>query len=121
GRTRIVGGRPLYLAVQTAEKVPHVVSLVARGPGGHASIPLVGNAILRLGRGLVALGRHAEPVQLTPTTRGFFGALSRVWPSPVEREAMAAIAGDDMERAARGAVTLAEVSTFGAILRNGIS
>src|SRR3954469_13883145 len=44
GRIRIVDGRPLYAAVQTAEKVSNVVVLRARGPGGHASIPVAGNA-----------------------------------------------------------------------------
>ncbi|MGZ8470717.1 MAG: M20/M25/M40 family metallo-hydrolase, partial [Gemmatirosa sp.] len=37
GRTRVVGGRPLYVAVQTTEKVPHLVTVTARGPGGHAA------------------------------------------------------------------------------------
>ena len=40
GRTRIVQGKPLYVAVQNTEKVSHVVTMTARGPGGHASVPL---------------------------------------------------------------------------------
>src|SRR5688572_15327655 len=72
GRTRIVRGKPLYVAVQNTEKVPHVVTLTARGPGGHASVPLKGNAITRLGRALVAIGAHQEPTQVNATTRAFF-------------------------------------------------
>src|SRR5688500_12190751 len=81
GGTRVVLGRPLSVAVQNTEMVSHVVTLTARGPGGHASVPLAGNAVLRLGRALAAISGHREPVQLTPTTRAFFAELSRVWPA----------------------------------------
>ena len=37
GRTRIVSGTPLYVAVQNTEKVPHHVTVRARGPGGHGA------------------------------------------------------------------------------------
>jgi hypothetical protein len=30
--------------VQTLEKIPYAIELVARGPAGHGSIPLEGNA-----------------------------------------------------------------------------
>jgi acetylornithine deacetylase/succinyl-diaminopimelate desuccinylase-like protein len=121
GRTRIVGGRPLYVAVQNTEKVSHVVQVVAEGPGGHASIPLSDNAIWRLGRALAAIGAHREPLQLTPTTRRFFEELSRVWPEPRERSAMADVTSDDPRRAARGAGVLADIPVYDALLRNGIS
>src|SRR4029079_11743135 len=56
GRTRIVGGKLLYVALQNTEKVSHVVAVTAHGPGGHASIPLDGNVIFRLGRALTKIG-----------------------------------------------------------------
>ncbi|HEU4565412.1 MAG TPA: M20/M25/M40 family metallo-hydrolase [Gemmatimonadaceae bacterium] len=121
GRTRVVGGRALYMAVQTAEKVPHVLRLTARGTGGHGSIPLRDNAIVRLGRALAAVGAHREPLQLVPTTRAFFRDLSAVWPVPDEARAMADVAADDPGRAARGAAALAEIPVLDALLRNGIS
>src|SRR5687767_4512183 len=46
GRTRIVGGGRMYLAIQTSEKVSHVVRVTATGPDGHAAVPLAGNAVL---------------------------------------------------------------------------
>ena len=121
GRTRIVGGVPLYLAVQNTEKVSHVVKVVAEGPGGHASIPLEDNAIWRLGRALAAIGAHREPLQLTPTTRRFFEELARVWPDPRERSAMADVIAEDPTRSARGAEVLAAIPIYDALLRNGIS
>ncbi|HUQ20333.1 MAG TPA: M20/M25/M40 family metallo-hydrolase [Gemmatimonadaceae bacterium] len=52
GRTRIIEGGKRYLAIQTAEKISHIVTLTARGPAGHAAIPQETNAIFRLGRAL---------------------------------------------------------------------
>jgi len=121
GRTRIVRGKPLYVAVQNTEKVPHTVTVTARGPGGHASVPLPGNAIVRLGRALAAIGQHREPTHVNPTTRAFFGQLSTVWPEPAERRAMADVASRDSARIARGARLLAATPVFDAVLRTGIS
>jgi acetylornithine deacetylase/succinyl-diaminopimelate desuccinylase-like protein len=121
GRTRIVHGKPLYVAVQNTEKVPHIVTVTARGPGGHASVPLAGNAIPRLGRALAAIGRHREPVQVTPTTRAFFGQLAAVWPNAAQRRAMADVASRDSSRVQRGARVLAATPVFDAVLRTGIS
>lgn len=121
GRTRIVGGKRLYVAVQNTEKVPHTVTVTARGPGGHASIPLAGNAIARLGRALAKIGDYKEPVQVNPTTREFFSELGRVWPNGQERAAMADVASTDTRRVQRGARVLARIPVFDAVLRNGIS
>jgi acetylornithine deacetylase/succinyl-diaminopimelate desuccinylase-like protein len=121
GRTRIVGGKRLYVAVQNTEKVPHTVTVTARGPGGHASIPLAGNAIVRLGRALAKIGEYKEPVQVNPTTRQFFAELGRVWPNAHERGAMADIASADTRRIQRGARVLERIPVFDAVLRNGIS
>ena len=121
GRTRVVGGRPLYMAVQNTEKVPHVVAVTARGPGGHASVPLAGNAIARLGRALAAIGAHREPVHVTRTTRRFFGDLATRWPDAAERRAMADVASRDSARVRRGARRLARTPVFDAVLRTGVS
>jgi acetylornithine deacetylase/succinyl-diaminopimelate desuccinylase-like protein len=121
GRTRIVGGKLLYVAVQNTEKVPHSVTVTAHGPGGHASIPLAGNAIVRLGRALATIGAYREPVQVNPTTRQFFSELGRVWPNAAERRAMADVVSTDTRRMQRGARTLARIPVFDAVLRNGIS
>ena len=121
GRTRIVGGKRLYVAVQNTEKVPHTVTVTARGPGGHASIPLAGNAISRLGRALAKIGEYKEPVQVNPTTRQFFAELGRIWPNKQERSAMADVASSDTRRIQRGARVLERIPVFDAVLRNGIS
>jgi acetylornithine deacetylase/succinyl-diaminopimelate desuccinylase-like protein len=121
GRTRIVGGKPLYVAVQNTEKVPYNVTVTARGPGGHASVPLKGNAVLRLGRALAAISAYREAVQVNPTTRMFFSELGKVWPDARERRAMLDVASRDSSRVQRGARVLSETPVFDAVLRNGIS
>ena len=121
GRTRVVNGRPLYLAVQNTEKVAHNVRVIAKGPGGHASVPLSGNAISRLARAMATIAAHEEPVRINPTTRVFFSELSAVWPNPAERRAMADVASRDVRRIARGARVLSAIPIYNAVLRNGIS
>ena len=121
GRVRIVGGKQLYVAVQNTEKVSHVVTVTAHGPGGHASVPLAGNAVLRLGRALAKLSDYREPVQVNPTTREFFSRLAAVWRNRDERMAMADVASLDARRQLRGARVLARTPVFDAVLRNGIS
>jgi acetylornithine deacetylase/succinyl-diaminopimelate desuccinylase-like protein len=121
GRTRIVGGKPLYLAVQSAEKVAHVVRLTAHGPGGHASIPLEDNAVARLARAIAAIHATPLPVQILPTTRQFFRELSRVWPDADERAAMADVASNDEDRIRGGALVLRQIPALDATLRTTVS
>jgi acetylornithine deacetylase/succinyl-diaminopimelate desuccinylase-like protein len=121
GRTRIIEGGKRYLAIQTAEKVSHMVTVTARGPAGHSAIPLEGNAIFRLGRALAKLADYREPVTLTTTTRRFFGLLAGMWPNAEEGEAMSDLVSDDADRSARGATRLSRIPVFNAVIRNGIS
>ena len=121
GRTRIIDGGQRYLAVQSAEKVSHVVTVTAHGSAGHAAIPLPDNAILRLSRALETLSRYAEPVMLTEITRKFFAQLAEVWPTEVEKKAMIDLVATDPKRAEAGAKVLSQVPVFNAVLRNGIS
>ena len=60
GRTRVIQGGRIYLAVQTAEKISHVVTVTAHGRAGHAAIPLPDNAIFRLATALDKLQRIAD-------------------------------------------------------------
>lgn len=121
GRTRIIEGGQRYLAVQSAEKVSHVVTVTAHGSAGHAAIPLPDNAIYRLGRALETLSRYAEPVMLTEITRKFFAQLAEVWPRDEEKKAMIDLVSTDPKRAAAGGSLLSLIPVFNAVLRNGIS
>ena len=121
GRTRIVERGRTYLAVQSAEKISHVVTVTAHGTGGHAAVPLPDNAIFRLARALEALSRYDEPVMLTDITRGFFSKLQQIWPDAKEREAMGDLVSGEPGRVEAGARVLSRTNVFNAVLRNGIS
>lgn len=121
GRTRIIEGGKRYLAIQTAEKISHIVTLTGRGPAGHAAIPRDTNAIFRLGRALERLSHYSEPMTLTTTTRRFFGELAAIWPDEIQRNAMSALGSDDTEAQTNAGLMLSQVPVFNAVLRDTIS
>ena len=51
------GGTVAFASVQTLEKIPYGIELIARGPAGHGSVPLRTNAVVRLAK---AVARVAE-------------------------------------------------------------
>lgn len=121
GRIRIVGDRPLYAAIQTSEKVSNVVTVRAKGPSGHASVPVEGNAIARLARAIAIVASARQPRALVPTTRAFFRELSRVWPDEALRRSMADIGSADPDEADAADAALARVPMLDATLRDTIS
>lgn len=121
GRIRVVDGKPLYVAIQTTEKVPNRVLLTARGVGGHASVPLAENPVARLGRALAVMHPRIEPPRMLPVTRKFFGDLAAVWPDAELRAAMHDVASPDIARRRGGIRVLSHVPAFNATFRAGIS
>lgn len=77
GVTR-VGGRPLYATIQTMEKVPRPIELTAKGTSGHASRPLIDNAIVQLSAAVAAIGAWRAPIRFNETTRTYFDRLAGV-------------------------------------------
>ena len=121
GRIREEGGKLAYAAVQCGEKVANVLRLTATGTPGHASIPIPGNAVVRLARAVVATASHREPVALTPISDRFFAGLSAFWPDGAVRAAMADISSGAPPRVAAAARVLEKQPRFDAMIRNGIA
>ena len=65
-------GAIVAFSLQAAEKVYMDVELVARGPGGHSSIPDGKTPIDALARALSRLGEYQFPVQVNAVVREFF-------------------------------------------------
>lgn len=70
------GGKVRYAAIATTEKMSRGVTLVARGPSGHGSVPLRTNAIVRLSQAIAKISAWQTPMRLNETTRAFFERLA---------------------------------------------
>ena len=57
-----------YAGVQTVEKLPYRIELVATGVAGHGSVPLQNNSVLRLAKAISAIGDWRSPIRLNETT-----------------------------------------------------
>ena len=121
GRTRIIAGGRRYLAIQSVEKISHVVTVTARGSAGHSAVPLPNNSIFALSRAMARIGAHVEPLFLTSITRRFFAGLAEIWPEPKVAEAMRTLASGDEAEAQRAADIIAGIPVFNAGIRAGIS
>jgi acetylornithine deacetylase/succinyl-diaminopimelate desuccinylase-like protein len=80
GETHIRNGRVDYVGVQTGEKSPRGIKLVARGTPGHGSRPRMDNAVVHLAAALEKIGNYQPPMRLNETTRVFFQRLAKISP-----------------------------------------
>lgn len=74
-----VAGTRLY-PIMVAEKQICWMKAAFSGKGGHASMPVRGQAMARLGLALRALDRTPLPVHVTPAVRSMFEAISKAVP-----------------------------------------
>jgi acetylornithine deacetylase/succinyl-diaminopimelate desuccinylase-like protein len=72
------GGKLEYAGVETTEKVPRGLRLVARGSSGHGSMPRMDNAITHLSAAVAKIGAWQPPMRLNETTREFFSRLAGI-------------------------------------------
>jgi len=82
GGTFLIGddGRVKYTAIETTEKVPRTMKLVAHGTSGHGSMPRLDNAVVHLGGAVAKVGSTQQPMRLNETTRTFFERLAKISP-----------------------------------------
>jgi acetylornithine deacetylase/succinyl-diaminopimelate desuccinylase-like protein len=72
GGGHIKNGKPIFMAMQAAEKVFLSFKLEVTNNGGHSSLPTKDNAIYRLADGLSRLAKFDFPVHLFDVTRAAF-------------------------------------------------
>lgn len=94
GNVSRVGGRVKFASVQSREKIPRAIELIATGPSGHGSVPLKGNAVLHLSRAIAAVGGWRTPVRLNETTRAYFERMATI-STPVEAARYRAVLSSD--------------------------
>jgi acetylornithine deacetylase/succinyl-diaminopimelate desuccinylase-like protein len=84
GVTRI-GGEVKYATVQTLEKLPRGVELVAHGISGHGSVPLKSNAIVHLAGAVARVGEWRPEIRFNETTGTYFRKLAAISPPDVAK------------------------------------
>ena len=84
GVTRI-NGEVKYATVQTLEKIPRGIELVARGISGHGSVPLKSNAIVHLAGGVAKIGAWRPDIRFNETTGTYFRKLAAISPPDVAK------------------------------------
>lgn len=92
------GGAVRYASVQTAEKIPRAIELIATGSAGHGSVPLETNAVLKLSQAIAAVATWRPPIQLSDTTRAYFTRLAAISP-PADAARYRAVVGNDPKAA----------------------
>lgn len=74
----IEGGFVRRITIQTTEKMPRRVTLVARGTPGHGSRPVVDNAVSILANAVARAGAWQTEMRLNETTRTYFQRLATI-------------------------------------------
>lgn len=66
------------VGVQTTEKMPRRVTLVARGTPGHGSVPTLANSVAILANAVAKAGAWRTEVRLNDTTRSYFQRMAEI-------------------------------------------
>ncbi|HEX8879246.1 MAG TPA: M20/M25/M40 family metallo-hydrolase [Candidatus Acidoferrum sp.] len=72
GNVFMKNGKVQYIGVQAGEKVAANISVMARGPSGHASQPTKDNAVVHLAAAIAKIGSYTAPVHFTAIVRRYF-------------------------------------------------
>lgn len=89
------GGKVQYGNVQTTEKIPNRVRIIARGVAGHGSVPLRSNAVVHLAKAIAKISEWQTPMRLNETTRAFFERLAAISPPDEAARYHSILRGDE--------------------------
>ena len=117
GRVRLVDAHVHSVNLQTTEKIACNVLATARGPSGHASVPVPDNALAALARAVARVHEWRAAIRLNDVTRRFFTGLAGIEPDPERRAALEALVGANAVAAEKAGALLAEDPVLNAQLR----
>ena len=80
-----IGGEVKFATVQTLEKIPRGIELVAHGISGHGSVPLKSNAIVHLAGAVAKVGDWRPDIRFNETTGTYFRRLAAISPPEVAK------------------------------------
>ncbi|MGI9233959.1 MAG: M20/M25/M40 family metallo-hydrolase [Woeseiaceae bacterium] len=78
GSMQDIDGHVHVVGIQTTEKMPRRVTLVARGTAGHGSRPRPDNAVAMIADAVARAGSWKTPVSLNSTTRAYFERMATI-------------------------------------------
>ena len=114
-------GKVRYATVDTGEKVPNGIDLVARGVSGHGSMPLQTNAIAHLAKAVVAVTEWQPAVVLNDTTRAYFTRLAEITSGEAARHYRGVLSSDPKVVAASDEWLRANEPRHASMLRTSLS
>ena len=85
-----------FASVQTLEKIPRGIELIARGVAGHGSVPLRTNPIAHLAAAVARVAAWKPPIRLNDTTRAYFKRLAAI-STPADAKRYLDVIGADPE------------------------
>jgi len=98
GQGVIRNGKLHTFGVETTEKMPRRVTLVARGTPGHGSVPRPDNAVAMLARAVARAADWQTEMRLNDTTETYFRRLAAISP-PEEARLYENVANPEMTQA----------------------
>ncbi len=119
GRVTRVDGAVRYAEVETVEKIPYRVELVARGVAGHGSVPLQTNSVAHLSKAVAAIADWRTPIRLNETTSEYFRRLATI--SPPEAAARYRMVLDPATADEAGEYFLTHEPRHSSMLRSSLS
>ena len=114
-------GAVRYAQIQTTEKVPNGVDLVARGVAGHGSVPLQTNAIAHLSKAVAAVAEWQPAINLNDTTAQYFKRLADISPPELARHYRNVVSGNSKLMAESDAWLRANEPRHASMLRTSVS
>jgi acetylornithine deacetylase/succinyl-diaminopimelate desuccinylase-like protein len=121
GNVTRVGGQVRYASIQTLEKIPRAIELTARGPAGHGSVPLRGNAVVHLSAAVAKVGAWRTPIKVNETTRAYFERLAGISSPELASRYRAAVGANATQAAAADAWLLDNEPRHASMLRTSVS
>ena len=116
-----IGGVAKYTTVETLEKIPRGIELVAKGISGHGSIPLKSNAIVHLAAAVARVGEWRPEVRFNETTGSYFRGLAAISPSDVAAHYRDILSTDPKVRAAADDWIVEHEPQHASMLRTSVS
>jgi acetylornithine deacetylase/succinyl-diaminopimelate desuccinylase-like protein len=116
-----VAGKDLYAGVDTMEKIPRGIELIAHGIAGHGSVPLASNSIVHLAAAVARLGAWRPEIRLNETTRAYFTRLAELAPPDVARHYRDVLSNDPQTQKAADDWLFEHEPRHSSMLRTSVS